>query len=127
MIPFAGLNFAFRSADTVWTESGPQAGKIPGLVVLTQIARTSAEVLSAEDGVVIQFRPDGGRARYSLRLGALRQPPLPGPPGQEFPSMRNGHSITQNASWLHESHFSASVRMTAASCIHLLKRNETWH
>ena len=75
---FAGLNFAFWSADTVWAESGPEAGEIPGLAALTQMARGPADVLSDEDGVVVQFRPGSGWPRRSLRLGALRQPPLPG-------------------------------------------------
>lgn len=75
---FAALNFASWSADTVWADSGPEAGLVPGLAVLTQMARTPADVLTDEGGVVIQFRPDSGWPRRSLRLGALRQPPLPG-------------------------------------------------
>lgn len=75
---FAGLNFAFWSADTIWAESGPEAGRTPGLAALTQMAGTPADVLSDEGGVVIQFRPGSGWPRRSLRLGALRQPPLPG-------------------------------------------------
>lgn len=75
---FVGLNFVSWSADTIWVESGPEAGKIPGLAALSQMARTPADVLSDEDGVVIQFRPYSGWPGRSLRLGALRQPPLPG-------------------------------------------------
>jgi hypothetical protein len=75
---FAGLNFASWSADTIWADSGLEARKTPGLATLTRMARTPADVLSDEGGVVIQFRPDSGWPRCSLRLGALRQPPLPG-------------------------------------------------
>ncbi len=75
---FAALNFVSWSADTIWAESRLEAGEVPGLAALTQMARTPADVLSDMDGVVVQFRPDSGWPNRSLRLGTLRQPPLPG-------------------------------------------------
>lgn len=75
---FAGLNFVPWLADTVWTESDAEAGERPGLAELTQMARAPGQVLSDEDGVAVQFAQDGGWPQRTLRLGVLRQPPLPG-------------------------------------------------
>ena len=75
---FAGLNFVPWLADTVWAESDAEAGERPGLAELTQMARAPGQVLADEDGVAVQFSQDGGWPQRTLRLGVLRQPPLPG-------------------------------------------------
>lgn len=75
---FAGLNFVPWLADTVWTESDAEAGERPGLAELTQMARAPGQALADEDGVTVQFAQDGGWPQRTLRLGVLRQPPLPG-------------------------------------------------
>lgn len=75
---FAGLNFVPWLADTVWTESGTEAGERPGLAVLTQMARAPGQVMADEDGVAIQFAQNSGWPQRTLHLGVLRQPPLPG-------------------------------------------------
>ena len=75
---FAGLNFVPWLADTVWAESGAEAGERPGLTELTQMARALGQTLADDDGVAVQFAQDGGWPQRTLRLGVLRQPPLPG-------------------------------------------------
>ena len=75
---FAGLNFVPWLADTVWAESDSAAGDRPGLAELTQMARAPGVVLADGDGIAVQFSHDGGWPQRTLRLGVLRQPPLPG-------------------------------------------------
>ena len=75
---FAGLNFIPWLADTLRAEHGAATGERPGLAELTALAQTPADVLTDEDGVVVQFRPNSGWPNRSLRLGTLRQLPLPG-------------------------------------------------
>jgi hypothetical protein len=75
---FAAVNFVPWLADTVWAESGAEAGERPGMAELTQMARGPAHVLTDEAAVAIQFNGDGGWPRRILRLGQLLQPPLPG-------------------------------------------------
>lgn len=75
---FAGLNFVPWLADTLWAESAAEGGDRPSLAELTQMARAPGQVLTDGDGVAVQFAPDGGWPQRALRLGALRQPPLPG-------------------------------------------------
>lgn len=66
---FAGLTFVSWLADTAWSDSDPEAGKAPGVALLTQMASTPADVLADEGGVVIQFRPNSGWPNRSLRKG----------------------------------------------------------
>ena len=75
---FAGLNFIPWLADTVWAETGEAAGERPGLAELTNLAQAPADALTDADGVVVQFRPHSGWPNRTLRLGTLRQLPLPG-------------------------------------------------
>lgn len=75
---FAALNFVPWLADTVWHDSGPEAGKRPGLAGLTRLARAPAQVLADEDAVAVQFSDQAGFPKRTLTLHALRQPPLPG-------------------------------------------------
>lgn len=75
---FAGLNFVPWLADTVWAESDAQAGERPSLAELTQMACAPGHVLPDDEGVAVQFAPEGGWPHRTLRLGLLRQPPLPG-------------------------------------------------
>jgi hypothetical protein len=75
---FAALNFVPWLADTVWAESGLPAHTRPGFAEWMRMARAPAEVVAGPDGVLAQFRPESGWPQRTLRLGVVRQPPLPG-------------------------------------------------
>ena len=96
---FAGLNFLPWLCDTVWSGSDAEAGERPGLAELTQMARAPGQVLSDEDGVAVQFAEDSAWPQRTLRLGVLRQPPLPGFvwPGVPVHTQINAHLASQNS------------------------------
>jgi len=75
---FAALNFVPWLADTLRAEGGPAAERPPGFAEWMAMARAPAEVIADADGVLVQFRPDSGWPQRALRLGVVRQPPLPG-------------------------------------------------
>jgi hypothetical protein len=75
---FAALNFVPWLADTLWAESGLPARTQPGFAEWMRMARAPADLIAGPDGVLVQFRPESGWPQRTLRLGAVRQPPLPG-------------------------------------------------
>jgi hypothetical protein len=77
-LAFAALNLVPWLADTLRAEGGLPARTRPGFAEWMQMARAPAEVVTDADGVLVQFRPESGWPRRTLRLGIIRQPPLPG-------------------------------------------------
>ena len=63
------------------------------------MARAPGQVLSDEDGVAVQFAEDSAWPQRTLRLGVLRQPPLPGFvwPGVPVHTQINAHLASQNS------------------------------